>query len=94
VTRVAARVFGVPISIVSLVDREEIWFKSHHGIDAEQTDRAPGLCASAILQDAPWVVTDARADARTLSNPLCAELGCAVTPACRCGRRRARTSAP
>jgi signal transduction histidine kinase len=75
VTRVAARVFGVPISIVSLVDREEIWFKSHHGIDAEQTDRAPGLCASAILQDAPWVVTDARADRRTLSNPLCAALG-------------------
>jgi signal transduction histidine kinase len=75
VTRIAAQIFRVPIAIVSIVDRDRVWFKSHHGIDADQTDRAPGLCASAILQDAPWVVTDAEADPRTLTNPLCRELG-------------------
>lgn len=76
ITALAARIFGVPISIVSIVDHDRIWFKSHHGVDAEQIDRAPGLCASAVLQDDAWIVTDARVDPRTLDNPLVAgELG-------------------
>ena len=70
VTRVAARFFGVPISIVSIVDHDRIWFKSHHGIDVDETPRELGLCASAILQHAPWVVTDAEVDPRAMTNPL------------------------
>jgi signal transduction histidine kinase len=70
VTRLAALIFDVPISTVSIVDRDRIWFKSRHGIDAEQIEREPGLCASAILQDGPWIVTDAELDPRTLENPL------------------------
>lgn len=57
--------FGVPISIVSIVDTDRVWFKSHHGLDADQTSRAPGLCASAIVQDGPWLVTDAATDPLT-----------------------------
>ena len=72
VTALAARHFGVPIAIVSVVDSERIWFKSHHGVEVEQIDRDPGLCASAILQDRPWVVEDAAVDPRTLANPLVA----------------------
>jgi len=53
VTALAARLFGVPIAIVSIVDSERIWFKSHHGLDIEQLDREPGLCASAVLQYEP-----------------------------------------
>jgi hypothetical protein len=53
ITAIAARLFRVPISIVSLVDHDRIWFKSHHGLDVQQIDRQPGLCASAILQDEP-----------------------------------------
>ena len=76
ITALAARLFEVPISIVSIVDHDRIWFKSHHGIDVEQIDRKPGLCASAILQSEPWVVTDASVDPRTLTNPLvCGDLG-------------------
>ena len=76
VTALAARIFSVPIAIVSIVDHDRIWFKSHHGIDATQVDRAPGLCASAVLQDDPWIVNDARIDPRTIDNPLVAgELG-------------------
>lgn len=72
VTAVAARIFGVPIAIVSIVDADRIWFKSHHGLDVEEIGRDPGLCASAILQDRPWLVADARKDPRTLANPLVA----------------------
>ncbi len=72
VTRLAARILGTPIAIVSIVDEDRIWFKSRYGLDASQIDRAPGLCASAILQDEPWIVNDARHDPRTLANALVA----------------------
>jgi two-component sensor histidine kinase len=72
VTRIAARMFGVPISIVSIVDADRIWFKSHHGLDVEEIPRSPGLCASAILGSKPWILTDAAMDPRSLANPLVA----------------------
>jgi sigma-B regulation protein RsbU (phosphoserine phosphatase) len=76
ITKLAARHFEVPVSIVSIVDSDRIWFKSHHGVDVEQIDREPGLCASAILGDEPWVVENAAVDPRTLANPLVAgEMG-------------------
>lgn len=72
ITALAARHFDVPFSIVSIVDSDRIWFKSHHGLDVEEIGRDPGLCASAILQNEPWVVSDAANDPRTLTNPLVA----------------------
>ncbi len=76
VTELAARIFNVPISIVSIVDEDRIWFKSHYGIEAPQIDREVGLCASAILQEDLWVVNDAQVDPRTITNSLVAgELG-------------------
>jgi len=72
VTAIAARLLGTPIAIVSIVDTDRIWFKSHHGLDVKQIPRNSGLCSSAILQAEPWLVTDARHDPRTLVNPLVA----------------------
>lgn len=72
VTALAARLFRVPIAIVSIVDEDRIWFKSRHGTDAEQVGRDPGLCASAILQHEPLVVRDASVDPNALANPLVA----------------------
>lgn len=72
ITAMAARRFDVPISIVSIVDEDRIWFKSHHGLPISQIGRDAGLCASAILDDAAHVVTDASLDPRALANPLVA----------------------
>src|SRR3954451_11670507 len=74
ITAMAARLLGVPIAIVSIVDHDRIWVKSRHGLPDEVTEigRDPGLCASAILDTRPWVVTDAAVDPRTLANPLVA----------------------
>ncbi len=72
VTKLAAKLFGVPIAIISLVDTDRIWFKSHHGVDVAQIDRDPGLCASGILGDSPYVLTNAIEDPRSLANPLVA----------------------
>jgi two-component sensor histidine kinase len=72
VTALAARRFGVPISIISIVDHDRIWFKSHHGVDVQQIGRDPGLCASAILSSEAHVLVDASTDVRSLANPLVA----------------------
>ena len=73
VTRLASTLLDMPIAIVSIVDTDRIWFKSAHGLDGvSEIGRDPGLCASAILGDEPWIVGDAIADARTLANPLVA----------------------
>ena len=69
-TQLATYIFNVPIAIISLVDHDRIWFKSRAGVDAQQVDRVPGLCASAILGDDVYVVDDASRDPRTLANPL------------------------
>lgn len=76
ITALAAHLFQVPIAIVSIVDRDRIWFKSAHGIGVTQVGRDDGLCTSAILKDTPHVVHDARLDPAALSNPLVAgEMG-------------------
>lgn len=72
VTAMAARRFDVPISIISIVDHDRIWFKSHHGVDVEEIGRDPGLCASAILSNEAHVLVDAGTDTRSLANPLVA----------------------
>ena len=72
ITAIAARQFKVPISIISIVDHDRIWFKSHHGLDVAEIGRDPGLCASAILSDDAYVLNDARSDPRSLANPLVA----------------------
>lgn len=70
ITALAARFHRAPISTVTIVDRDRIWFKSAHGIEIDEIGRDPGLCASAILRPEPHVVTDAAIDPRTLDNPL------------------------
>lgn len=73
ITALACELFDVPIALVTIVDEDRIWFKSRQGLDAvSEIPRSPGLCASAILQDSPYIVEEARQDPRTLANPLVA----------------------
>lgn len=69
-TRLAARLFGVAIALVSLVDKDHQWFKSPHGLDAEQTPRDQAFCTHAIMENEPLVVLDATLDERFSDNPL------------------------
>ncbi|HEX9314985.1 MAG TPA: GAF domain-containing SpoIIE family protein phosphatase [Actinomycetota bacterium] len=72
IATLAARILHTPIASVTIVDEDRIWFRARHGLDATETERVPGLCASAILKDTPTIVTDAAVDPSTLSNPLVA----------------------
>lgn len=72
ITALASSLFKVPIAIISLVDSDRIWFKSHHGLSVSQIGRDPGLCASAILSDDLYIIENAKNDPRCLTNPLVA----------------------
>jgi diguanylate cyclase (GGDEF)-like protein len=69
-TRLAQRLFNVPVALVSLVDADRQWFKSRQGIDATETPRAVSFCGHAILDSEPFVIPDAMRDVRFRDNPL------------------------
>jgi phosphoribosyl 1,2-cyclic phosphodiesterase/DNA-binding response OmpR family regulator len=71
-TRLARRVFDVPMALVTLVDADRQWFKSRQGVEAEQTPREAAFCTYAIHGDETFVVPDARLDPRFADNPLVA----------------------
>ena len=70
IVRMAARVFGSPIGLISLVDKDRQWFKATIGLDAKETPRAISFCTYAIQQRDVFVVGDAAGDERFANNPL------------------------
>ena len=70
ITRLAARLFDVPMAMVNVVDRENQWCLSSRGLDLDRTAREASFCTHAIDQSGVMVVEDARADDRFADNPL------------------------
>ncbi|MCD5994831.1 GAF domain-containing protein [Pseudomonas sp. CDFA 602] len=71
VVLLATTLCDVPISLVSLIDRERQWFKACIGLDVHQTHRDLAFCAHAILQPADvLVVEDATLDPRFQESAL------------------------
>lgn len=62
ITKFASNVFDVPISILSLVLEDEHGFKSGHGLDMYNVERARALCAHVLGTLEPLIVLDARFD--------------------------------
>jgi diguanylate cyclase (GGDEF)-like protein len=70
ITRLAQRIFDVPIALVSLMDEDRQWFKSHPGLDLDELPRDGSLCSHAISGDDVFHVRDAAADPRFADSPL------------------------
>ncbi len=67
--RIAAAALNAPIALVTLVDRDRQWFKSHQGFEFSETPRDIGFCSHAILGSEPLIVPDALQDDRFAENP-------------------------
>ena len=68
-TRLAKRLFNVPVALVSLTDSNRQWFKSAAGIANGQMPRDTSFCAHAILGKGIFIVPDALNDLRFYDNP-------------------------
>ena len=69
ITRLAATCLDMPIALVSLVDRDRQWFKSHFGLEVSETPRCIAFCDHAIRDSSVMVVRDAHRDPRFANNP-------------------------
>ncbi|GAA4281016.1 sensor histidine kinase [Gaetbulibacter aestuarii] len=70
-TAIAAQICDTPISLVSLLEADCQWFKSHHGLDLQETPRNISFCGHAINQPSDiFIVEDATKDERFFDNPL------------------------
>lgn len=69
-TGLAARLFDIPIVLVSLIGRDRQFFKSRVGLNVCETSREVSFCAHAIMQDDILFIPDATDDPRFAANPL------------------------
>ncbi len=69
-TQLAVSICGMPIALISLIDRDRQWFKSRVGIDATETSRDISFCAHIVADNAILNVPDMTQDPRFADNPL------------------------
>lgn len=71
VVQLASHICGVPIALISLVDRERLYFKARTGLDVVQVARHRSLCECAIGNPGALLeVGDAGLDPRFADTPL------------------------
>lgn len=76
ITSLMAHTFGSPISLVSILDRERNFLKSHHGVPFNEDPRDRSFCGHTIMQNNDiMVIPDATKDERFADNPLVTEMG-------------------
>lgn len=68
--KLAAMIFEVPISTLTIVDEHRQWFKAAVGLEVQQTPRDISFCTHTIAQDEPLVIADTAHDARFADSPL------------------------
>lgn len=69
-TYLAAYIFRAPVSLISLVDKERLWFKSRHGLDIAELPREKAFCSYAICQREPFIVPNATINDLVKDSPL------------------------
>jgi len=67
---IASSICNVPISLMTLVDKDRQWFKAKVGLEISETRRDWSFCTHAIKENSPLIIHDALQDQRFINNPL------------------------
>ena len=71
ITKLIATICNAPVSLITMIDKDRNFFKSHQGVPMQESPRDISFCGHAILSDDPiFIVKDARLDSRFIDNPL------------------------
>lgn len=71
ITALIASICDVPISLVTLLDADRNFLKSHYGVNFNESPRNISFCGHAILDESNiFIIEDARKDPRFKENPL------------------------
>ena len=75
ITNLTAGIFDVPIALITLLDSDRSFLKSHYGLTITESPRETSFCGHAILEDSEvFMIEDARKDPRFKDNPLIADM--------------------
>lgn len=69
-TREAIKRFSVPISTITLVDKDREWFKSVQGLQTREGPRDISFCGHALMSQVTLVIEDTLADPKFADNPM------------------------
>ncbi len=56
ITRIASKLFGTEIALITLVDQERQWFKSRIGLDISETAREISFCGHTITSQETFMM--------------------------------------
>lgn len=72
ITRLARRMFNMPMAMIDIVGGKRAWLKSSQGFDSIEVPRPLSYCHHAVLNNNICIIPDARLDSRIVDNPFAA----------------------
>lgn len=69
ITKSITKKLNVPISLISIIDKDREWYKSCEGLGDKENDRGNSFCGHAMLSSEIFIVEDTLLDERFKDNP-------------------------
>lgn len=71
ITELMSQITGAPVSLITMLDHDRNYLKSHHGVPFSESPRNISFCGHAINASEPLtIIEDATQDSRFSDNPL------------------------